>query len=57
MNADNKHIEIDLLTRNLAGETNREEQEFVRQWTEASDTNKKLYDELMAVWLTMDKTS
>jgi ferric-dicitrate binding protein FerR (iron transport regulator) len=57
MNEDNKHIEIDLLTRNLAGETNRKEQEYVKQWKDASDTNKQLYDELMAVWLAMDKTA
>jgi transmembrane sensor len=57
MNEDNNHIEIDLLTRYLAGEANQEEQISVRLWTEASDTNKKQYDELKEVWAAMDKTS
>jgi transmembrane sensor len=57
MNEDNKHIEIDLLTRDLAGETNKEEQEYIRQWKDASKNNKQLYNELMEAWLAIDKTT
>jgi transmembrane sensor len=57
MNEDKNHIEIDLLTRSLTGEANQEELELVRHWTEASDANRKQYEEFMKVLSAADKTS
>ncbi len=57
MNKDKNHIEIDLLTRSLTGEANQEELELVRHWTEASDANRKQYEEFMKALSAADKTS
>jgi ferric-dicitrate binding protein FerR (iron transport regulator) len=57
MNEDKNHIEIDLLTRSLTGEANQEELELVRHWTEASEANRKQYEEFMKVLSAAEKTS
>src|ERR1035437_2347567 len=57
MNKDKDHIEIYLLTRSLTGEANQEELELGRHCTEASDGNRKQYEEVMKVLSAADKTS
>lgn len=51
------HIDIELLTRFLSGETSPEESQLVQDWERASDDNRKELDELRQAWNLMDKTS
>jgi transmembrane sensor len=53
----NKHIDIDLLTRFLAGEVSEAEIRLVHEWKGASEQNQKQFRELQEVWDFMDNTS
>lgn len=57
MDYQNQHIDFELLTRFLAGETTPEEAQFVRDWEMATDENRKQLDELRQTWNLTDKTS
>jgi len=46
----NRHIDIDLLTRSIAGETSPEEQETVQAWLSDSEANREEYERLKQTW-------
>jgi transmembrane sensor len=53
----NKHIDIDLLTRYLAGEVSEAETRSVHDWKDVSKENQKQFKELQEVWNFLDNTS
>lgn len=57
METDNKHIDIALLTRYLAAETDVQENSSVEAWVAASDENRKEFVSLKKAWDTLEKTN
>jgi transmembrane sensor len=57
MDKQERHMDIRLLTRFLAGECTTEEQLAVNDWIERSDKNRQEFTELEKAWKAMDKTS
>jgi transmembrane sensor len=50
MDEKNKHIDLNLLTRYLAGEITEQEREDVEKWISASPDNRKEYEKLARTW-------
>jgi transmembrane sensor len=56
METENNHIDIDLLTRYLAAETDEKENASVEAWIAASAGNRKEFESLKTAWDTLEKT-
>ena len=56
MQNENIHIDIELLTKAVAGETSQEEQELVDRWLADAEENRKEYNQLLKTWKSLDKT-
>lgn len=56
MNEQEKHIDIHLLTRFLAGEASAEEETAIQDWIAVSGKNRSEFEELKKVWDTLGKT-
>ncbi len=56
MEKNNQHIDFNLLTRYLADELTLKEQVLVKNWIDASDNNRKDFEELKQAWNFVDKT-
>ncbi|MBN1598094.1 MAG: FecR domain-containing protein [Bacteroidales bacterium] len=56
MNNNDKHINIDLITRYLANELSLQEKSSAESWIDASDDNRKQFDQLKKVWDTTGTT-
>lgn len=50
MNANDKHIDFDLVTRYLANELSPQEASSVEAWVNASDDNREQFEELKKIW-------
>ena len=50
MESEDKHIDIDLLTRYLAGETSPEEKHRIEEWIALSEENRKELDDMRKIW-------
>lgn len=57
MNEQEKHIDIDLLTKFLAKEADTAEESTVKDWIHKSGKNQNEFKELQKVWDTLDKTT
>jgi transmembrane sensor len=56
MNEQERHIDIQLLARFLAGETDTNEETAVKYWLDKSEMNRSEFKELEKVWNTLGKT-
>lgn len=56
MEKKDKHIDINILTRSIAGESSVKEQEEVAKWLADSRANKLEYDKLKKTWKVLDQT-
>jgi hypothetical protein len=57
METENIHIDIELLTRYLAAETDNSENKAVEVWISATDENRKEYENLKNTWDSLEKTN
>lgn len=57
MNEQDKHIDIQLLTRFFAGETDSNEESAVKDWIDKSSRNRMEFEELEKVWNTLGSTT
>lgn len=57
MNEQERHINIELISKFLAGETNATEESLVKEWIDESDKNRVAFEEFQKVWNTLGKTS
>ncbi len=56
MNEQGKHIDIHVLTRFLAGESDQQEEAAVKDWIAKSEMNRSEFEEMEKVWNTLEKT-
>lgn len=56
MEEKNKHIDFQLLTKYIAGESTADEQKEVTSWLAESEANRKEYEELVKVWNALGTT-
>lgn len=57
MSEQERHIDIELLTRYLAGETDAAEETVVKDWINKSRQNRSEFEELKKVWISLGRTS
>ncbi len=57
MNTNEEHIDIKLITRHLSGEANDQDKQQLKDWMEASENNRQLFEKYKAVWGKMDVVS
>ncbi len=57
METENKHIDINLITRYLSSETSVEENKIVEQWFAASDENRREFESFKKTWDSIGNTS
>ncbi len=57
MNEQERHINIELLTKYLAGETDTAEESSVKEWIDRSDKNRAAFEEFHKIWNTLGTTS
>jgi transmembrane sensor len=57
MSTNEEHIEIELISRHLSGESNEQDKQHLKDWIEASENNRKLFEKYKAVWEKMDVVS
>jgi len=57
MDKSRKHIDFELIARDLSGETSQEEKKILNTWMEAAEENRRLFEEYRSVWEKMDRVS
>jgi len=55
METNDKHIDFELITRHLAGETTGEESRRIDTWIQENPANRQLFDEYKNVWESLGK--
>jgi len=57
METNGKHIDFNLISRYLSGETSKEEEHQLNEWLDSAKENRKLFGEYKTIWDRMEKVS